>query len=433
MIVGAIMKQPVRAPNPSIVDGRYSYQYSDRLTKARAGRPPDACDGGDLLRKDREVPLVTAETSHCPRPGLQRVWQGSFIERVMTPLLHPFLVNDAFGDPAVYIELKFARRGLLLDLGDLHALAPRKILRLTDLFVSHLHVDHFIGFDQVLRTLLGREQTVRLYGPAGILEAVGHRLAGYSWNLAERFATNLTFAVTEIRSEGEAVTARFRLKHRFRREGESALPLDDGIVLDDGRLRVRAAVLDHGIPCLAYAVEETAHVNVWKTKLQDLGLPVGPWLRELKEVVLREAPDDTPIRATAPRGSGEEDRVLPLGLLKEKVLQVLPGQKVAYVVDTAYTDENVRRIVALAKQADILFIEACFAAEESERAADRMHLTTTQAGTLACLADVRRLEPFHFSPRHAGEETRLRQEVADAFAGRAEAHGLPPRWSNASP
>ena len=190
----------------------------------------------------------------------------------MTPLLHPFLVNDPFGDPAVYVELKFARRGLLFDLGDLHALPPRKILRLSDIFVSHMHVDHFIGFDQVLRTLLGREQTVRLYGPAGILEAVEHRLAGYAWNLTERFTTDLAFDVTEVRSPSQAATARFRLKNRFRREADGAVVLHNGIVLDDGRLRVRAAILDHGIPCLAYAIEETAHVNVWKSKLQDLDL-----------------------------------------------------------------------------------------------------------------------------------------------------------------
>ncbi len=332
----------------------------------------------------------------------------------MTPLLHPFLVNDPFGDPAVYVELKFARRGLLLDLGDLHALPPRKILRLSDIFVSHMHVDHFIGFDQVLRALIGREQRVRLYGPEGFLDAVEHRLAGYAWNLTERFTTDLTFAVTEVRSATEAITARFRLKNRFGREAEEARELEDGIVLDDRRLRVRAAVLDHGIPCLAYAIEETAHVNVWKTKLQDLGLPVGPWLRELKDMVLRAAPDDTEIQVA-------EDRTLPLGELKEQVLQIVPGQKIAYVVDAAYTEANRQCIVELARDADILYIEACFTAEDSERAADRKHLTTAQAGTLGRLAGVRRLEPFHFSPRYAGEEARLRAEVDEAFAGQSPA------------
>lgn len=328
----------------------------------------------------------------------------------MTPLLHPFLVNDPFGDPGVYVELKFARRGLLFDLGDLHALAPRKILRLSDIFVSHMHVDHFIGFDQVLRVLLGREQTVRLTGPEGILDAVEHRLAGYAWNLTERFTTDLTFEVTEVLSPREAVTATFRLKNRFGREAEAARSLYGGTVLDDGRLRVRAAVLDHGIPCLAYAVEETAHVNVWKTRLEELGLPVGPWLRELKDAVLRGAPDDTEVRIG-------EAHALPLGKLRDDVLQIVPGQKIAYVVDAAYTEENRRRIVDLTREADILYIEACFAAEDAERAADRKHLTTAQAGTLGRLAGVRRLEPFHFSPRYAGEEARLRAEVEHAFAG----------------
>ncbi len=332
----------------------------------------------------------------------------------MTPLLHPFLVNEPFGDPGVYVELKFARRGLLFDLGDLHALPPRKILRLSDIFVSHMHVDHFIGFDQVLRVLLGREQTLRLCGPAGILDAVEHRLASYAWNLTERFTTDLTFEVTEVADAGAARTARFRLKNRFRREDGGGIYLHNGLVLDDERLRVRAAVLDHGIPCLAYAVEETAHVNIWKTKLQELGLPVGPWLRDLKDAVLRAAPEATPIRVS-------EDLALPLGELKEKVLQIVPGQKIAYVVDAGYTGENARRIFELAKDADILFIEASFTAEDSERAADRKHLTTTQAGTLGRLAGVRRLEPFHFSSRYAGEEARLRAEVEEAFLGRSEA------------
>ena len=39
---------------------------------------------------------------------------------------------------------------------------------------------------------------------------------------------------------------------------------------------------------------------------------------------------------------------------------------------------------------------------------------------LGRLAGVRRLEPFHFSPRYAGEEARLRAEVEDAFLGRSD-------------
>ena len=109
----------------------------------------------------------------------------------MTPLLHPSLVNDPFGDPALYVEFLFEKRALLFDLGDLHALEPHKIFNLSDIFVSHTHLDHFIGFDQVLRILIGREKIVRVYGPAGILDHVAHKLMSYSWNLVDRYALSL--------------------------------------------------------------------------------------------------------------------------------------------------------------------------------------------------------------------------------------------------
>lgn len=335
----------------------------------------------------------------------------------MTPLLHPFLVNDRFGDPALFVDVKFERRALLLDLGDLHALDPRKILRLSDIFVSHAHLDHFVGMGQALRVLLGRDKQVRLTGPAGFIDRVGHALAAYSWNLVDRYSAELRFTVTEVLSASRARRAVFRLKGAFGREAVETCDLDGGLVLDDDTFQVRAAVLDHRIPCLAFAVQERAHVNVWKDRLARRGLAVGPWLRELKRAVVRGAPDETPIRAACREGGEPGERVLPLGTLKRDILQIVPGQKIAYVVDALYSEDNVGRIVELARGADILFIEAAFARQDAGRAADRYHLTTEQAGRLGRLAGVRRLEPFHFSPRYAGQEARLRAEVEEAFGG----------------
>jgi len=335
----------------------------------------------------------------------------------MTPSFYPELVNDRFGDPALYVDVKFEKRALLVDLGDLHALSPRKILRVTDIFVTHTHFDHFIGFDHVLRVLLGRDRTVRIVGPAGIIDQVEHKLGCYSWNLIDRFSTDLIFYVMELQEGGEPRSATFRLKEAFRRMDEGRAALAGDVVLEEPMFTVRAAVLDHGIPCLGFAIEERAHVNVSKPALSAMGLAVGPWLRDLKQAVLRGKPDDTPIETSPANGGARQ--ILPLGMLREKVVTVTKGQKVAYIVDVRDTPSNARRITDLTRDADTLFIEATFAKADTDRAADRNHLTTEQAGRLARHANVRLVVPFHFSPRYAGEGVRLEREVQDAFRGGA--------------
>ncbi len=116
----------------------------------------------------------------------------------MRPLLHPCLLNGRNGDPALYIETMFEKHAVLFDLGDLSSLPPRKIHRLEHVFVSHPHIDHFIGFDRLLRVLTGRQKTLNLYGPTDFIEQVGHKLSAYRWNLVDRYAVDLVFVVTEI-------------------------------------------------------------------------------------------------------------------------------------------------------------------------------------------------------------------------------------------
>ncbi len=330
----------------------------------------------------------------------------------MRPLLHPHLVNGRYGDPAVYVETLFERRALLFDLGEIAALPPRKIQAIEQVFVSHAHIDHFIGFDHLLRLMVGREKTIHLYGPAGFAERVHHKLQAYRWNLVGGYVCDLVFMVGEVAPSHSVSTTRFRLKTAFAAEPLASNDDFDGVLYRGPGYHVSAAILEHRTPCLGFALQEAAHVNVWKNRLMERGLSVGPWLRALKQAVLEGRPDDHLIRV----GGAAEPQRVPLGELRG-VVTVTAGQKIAYVTDVADSAANRGAIVALARGADVLFIEAAFAGRDALLAKERAHLTTVAAGEIARAAGVRRLEPFHFSPRYAGEEEKMLAEVMAAFNG----------------
>ncbi|MBW1984620.1 MAG: hypothetical protein JRI53_07865 [Deltaproteobacteria bacterium] len=104
-----------------------------------------------------------------------------------------------------------------------------------------------------------------------------------------------------------------------------------------------------------------------------------------------------------------------LGDLKDKITLITPGQKITYIVDVAYTDNNAGKIVAFAKDSDHLFIEAAFLEKHMDIAKQKHHLTARQAGRLAGKSKAKQFTPFHFSPRYKGEEQLLRKEAMEAY------------------
>jgi ribonuclease Z len=77
-----------------------------------------------------------------------------------------------------------------------------------------------------------------------------------------------------------------------------------------------------------------------------------------------------------------------------------------------------RKVIALARDADQLFIEAPFLDVDVGIAAQRHHLTARQAGAIAKRAGVTRLVPFHYSARYRDQEGELRREAKEAFCAR---------------
>jgi ribonuclease Z len=336
----------------------------------------------------------------------------------MRCLFEPRLTNAAFGDPGLYVAFRDERRALLFDVGDIAALAPRELMRLSHVFVTHTHMDHFAGFDRLLAVVLGRKARLALFGGPGFIAQVEHKLRAYTWNVVYRY-DELVLDVREIAPGGRGECARFSTRTNFVRESSGTFELDDDVVHDELTFRVRARFVDHDIPCLAYAIEEKAHVNVAKDRLEALGVATGAWLRDLKHAVLAGAPGATPIELRWRDRDGDHAMTRTVGELSHLILDVAPGRRVGYATDLRYTQANVRTLAELFADADVLFIESVFLDEDAEHGARKNHLTAAQAGRIARLARARAVRPFHFSPRYEGREAELVDELRAAWLGGA--------------
>ncbi|CAI2717253.1 ribonuclease Z [Nitrospina watsonii] len=335
----------------------------------------------------------------------------------MKPILHPSLVNDPLGDPGLFVQFQYEKRALLFDLGDLHRMANVNLLKVTHVFVSHTHIDHFIGFDRLLRIAFGRGHTLRMFGPDNFIANVEGKLAGFTWNLVDRYEESIDIEVTEVHAD-HLKTATFRAIDRFRRSDETTRPYENRVIWQEPGFSVQASILEHRVPCLGFALKESVHLNINKDRLDALGFAPGPWLNRLKQHVLDGAPDDLPIEVPVGTRGHATPETRPLGELKRELVSLTEGQKIAYVVDTVYNPQNAERIVELIQDADVFYCESPFLAEDEERARDRCHLTSRQAGLLARAGQVRQLRTFHYSPRHTDAVEQLRQEAQDAFQGR---------------
>ena len=264
----------------------------------------------------------------------------------MKPALHHSPVNGPFEDPSVYVRVLREKRAFLFDAGDISGLSARQLLKITDVFITHTHIDHFIGFDTILRALLKRETPVTFYGPEGIIDCIEGKLSGYTWNLIAEYP--LLVNVVEIRND-EILRASFRANEEFRRNDldhvEYAMT-----VLDGPLLSVNTVLLEHDVPSLGYAIKEKIHINIDKAMLEKRGFTVGPWLGRLKDLIREGRLDDA-----VDTGKGE----LTVRELTD-IYAITEGQKVSYVMDTSPTDSNIEKIIEFVCDSDSLYIEAYF-------------------------------------------------------------------------
>jgi len=340
--------------------------------------PPDA------------MPYPTTDYSGGPRPAAKL--RG----------LYATMINGVLGDPLLHLRLHQQQRSLLFDLGDSGRLPTRIAHQVSDVFISHAHIDHIGGFLWLLRSRVGDFPSCRLFGPPGLIGHIKGMIDGFLWDRIGD--TGPRFEIAEIQGD-RLLRARIQTGYR----DCVALPeiqITEGLIVDDPLFSVRTVTLDHHTPVQAYAFESKAKFNVDNTALKTLNLTAGPWLNQLKQLI---GSGDSKALIRLPDHSSRKAEELAALLLT-----VTPGEKLVYATDLADTQANRTALAALAHKADFLFCEASFLEADIAQAHRTGHLTARACGEIATSADVRQLVPFHFSRRYEKEPESVYLEISAA-------------------
>jgi ribonuclease Z len=311
-------------------------------------------------------------------------------------VLESRVIGGKCDDPVVLIR-KDADR-ILCDCGRIDDLAGMGKVKI--ILISHAHLDHFSGFDDIFRQQFGSGKDLQVYGPRGITRQVFFKINAYTWNVAEPDSLHVT--VHEITG---STIKRTRFSAMGNLEGESLgdEKITGSIIYSTDTYFIRCIELDHKTPVLAYRISEYDKSGVNRRKLNESGLAHGPWLRELKERALD--PDHERIVVEGTEYSCKDL----LYLLKEK-----KGDSVVYMVDFTPVI-NYEEIVAFARDAGVLYCESYFSEKEEDLARENHHLTSKDAALLGRDSGAKRLVLLHFSNRYRGDEESILAEAGKYY------------------
>lgn len=326
-------------------------------------------------------------------------------------------VNGLNGDPAVFGYLPRIGKGWLFDLGAIDNMSNKDVLRVSHVAISHTHIDHFIGFDRLVRVNIPHFRQLTLFGPSGLAANVQAKLRGYTWNLLQ--PDQLRFIVHEIASVGKAQSFRLSNSDNFeiQGQGETALPIDMG-----HGLTMLGVPLRHGtIPSIAYKLTLAARIKVDGDKLVADDIERGPWIQQLQltaSKAFKESPHDwqEALKARLPRQIAAGDKQLDTADVLAKYFSFALPESVGYITDIGFTPSNVALCEAELAPVTHLLCEASFLEQDQDRAAAKAHLTTGQAAKLGQACGCQTLHTFHYSNIYGGDVSLHQEETAKLFA-----------------
>jgi ribonuclease Z len=263
--------------------------------------------------------------------------------------------------------LEIKNRMFLIDCGEGTQVQLRKnkikFSKINQVFISHLHGDHFFGLIGLISTfsLLGRTTDLHIYGPKGIKEIILLQLRlSNSWTNYDLYFHELESDESEtIFEDDKVVVTTIPLKHRVytngflfqEKIGERKLNMD--------------AVLNHDIESCYYQK-----------------------IKNGKDIVL------------------DDGRIISNSLLTFDPIQ---PKSYAFCSDTVYHEA----ILPIIDNVDVLYHESTFLESEDGLALKTLHSTAKEAARIALKANAKQLILGHYSTRY--ESISLFKEEAETI------------------
>ena len=316
------------------------------------------------------------------------------------------LVNGSTGDPALFVDDPGRDNAILIDCGENAALGNDRLADLEAVFLTHHHVDHFIGFDRIVRANLDRDKALHVYGPAGTIGKVYNRIKSYEYPFFP--FQKIVVEVHEV-LPGRLLSARLECSRRFPRPIVAEAPWAGRVVYRADGLSVEAAFVDHTVPCLAFALVEEPGIYPDTGRLAAGPLHAGRWVNEVQTLVRAGAAPETAV-SVSPSGT-----TLPLGELKAQYFVEATGSRITYVTDTAWSEQVRPALLQLAGGARRLYCDSFYAEDQSAQAEKHHHMTATRAALFAREAGVDELVLIHFASRYKGRYEALVDEARAIF------------------
>jgi len=253
-------------------------------------------------------------------------------------------------------------QNILIDCGEgtqrqlrIAQISPTKIDKI---LITHWHGDHILGLPGLFQTLymMDYKKTLKIYGPKG---------TGYFISLLQKLVGHIN-----IKLEVHEVSGKF---------------------IEEKDFYIEAKSMSHGTPANAYSIVLKDKRRLDKNKLRKLKLPNIPIIRNLqmgKDIVI----NSKKIKASS-------------------VSFIEKGKKATFVLDTGMN----QNAIALAKNSDLLVIESAFSSQDAAKAKEYLHLTATDAATIAKKAKVKKLILTHISQRYEHNPGIIEKEAKKIF------------------